>query len=58
MSRKKIKRKSKQIVVTKEKLQKVQETKQQVVAQVKTIEQEVKTTDFYDKFHLQPFLFH
>lgn len=48
MSRKKIKRKSKQIVVTKEKLQKVQETKQQVVAQVKTIEQEVKTTDFYD----------
>lgn len=52
MSRKKSKKKAKQIVVTKEKLQKIQEAKKQVVEQAKVvkqeIKQEVKTTDFCD----------
>ena len=52
MPRKKTKKKAKQIVVTKEKLQKIQEAKKQVVEQEKVVKQEVKqevkTTDFCD----------
>lgn len=52
MPRRKSKKKAKQIVVTKEKLQKIQEAKKQVVEQAKVvkqeIKQEVKTTDFCD----------
>lgn len=52
MPRKKSKKKAKQIVVTKEKLQKIQEAKKQTVEQAKIvkqeIKQEVKTTDFCD----------
>lgn len=52
MPRKKSKKKAKQIVVTKEKLQKIQEAKKQVVEQAKVVKQEVKqevkTTDFCD----------
>lgn len=52
MSRKKSKNKAKQIVVTKEKLQKIQEAKKQVVEQAKVVKQEVKqevkTTGFCD----------
>lgn len=52
MPRKKTKKKAKQIVVTKEKLQKIQEAKKQVVEQAKVVKQEVKqevkTTDFCD----------
>lgn len=52
MPRKKTKKKAKQIVVTKEKLQKIQEAKKQVVEQAKVVKQEVKqevkTTYFCD----------
>ena len=52
MPRKKSKNKAKQIVVTKEKLQKIQEAKKQVIEQAKVVKQEVKqevkTTDFCD----------
>lgn len=52
MPRKKSKNKAKQIVVTKEKLQKIQEAKKQAVEQAKVVKQEVKqevkTTDFCD----------
>lgn len=52
MPRKKSKKKAKQILVTKEKLQKIQEAKKEEVTQAKVVKQEVKqeikTTEFYD----------